>query len=263
MPTAKSRRTNARSATYIELSSLIVAVQKACEQREHFCLEEATVPAIIRLASSTPTMALVPALLFLVFVLSGTLQAATADEEFALAERLTKNGTFPDSVAHWKAADARVEKATNSAGQIETEIHLAAAYHALGQTRLATETLARAQDITPPADLKHRARIKAALGAIYTLARPSLKEHSLHQHMTDHEDMAEANLKDAIKLARAAKDANIEEIALNNLGNLYSYKQKSDEAVKAYKAAMDLATETHDRELACQTSANLARLLFV
>ena len=187
------------------------------------------------------------------------MQAATADEEFALAERLTKNGTFPDSVAHWKAADALFEKATNSAGQIETEIHLAAAYHALGQTRLATETLARAQDITPPADLKHRARIKAALGAIYTLAPPSLKEHSLHQHMTDHEDMAEATLKDAIKLARAAKDAHIEAIALNNLGNLYSYEQKSDEAVKAYKAAMDLATETHDRELACQTSANLAR----
>src|SRR5262249_14510558 len=133
------------------------------------------------------------------------------------------------------------------------------AYHALGQTRLATETLERAQAITPPTDLKHRARIKAALGAIYALAPPRPREQGVHQHMSGHEDMAEATLKEAIKLAHAAKDPHIEAIALNNLGNLYSYEQKPDEAVKAYKAAMDLASDSHDRELASQACANLAR----
>src|SRR5262249_53766956 len=154
-------------------------------------------------------MPLLPALLFLLFLLSGTLQAATADEEFALAEHLAATGAFAESVAHWKKADALFEKAQNSSGQIETEIHLAAAYHALGQTRLATETLERAQAITPPTDLKHRARIKAALGAIYALAPPRPREQGVHQHMSGHEDMAEATLKEAIKLAHAAKDPHI------------------------------------------------------
>jgi len=204
-------------------------------------------------------MVLPAALLFLLFALSGPLNAATAEDEFAWAERLTATGVFSESVAHWKKADALFEKAKNFSGQIETEIHLAAVYHALGQTRLATETLIHAQEITASADLKHRAQIKAALGAIYTLAAPAAKEHTMHDHMSGHEDMAEATLKESIKLARAAKDVHVEAIALNNLANLYSYRQDFDEAVKNYKAAMNLASEAHDRELASQACANLAR----
>src|SRR4029077_3226218 len=41
--------------------------------------------------------------------------------------------------------------------------------------------------------------------------------------------------------------------------NLYSYRQEPEEAVKNYKGAMDLASETHDRKLASQECANLAR----
>ena len=51
----------------------------------------------------------------------------------------------------------------------EARIHLAAAYQALGQTTLATETLVHAQELAS-GDQKHLAQIKAALGAIYTLA---------------------------------------------------------------------------------------------
>jgi CHAT domain-containing protein len=197
-------------------------------------------------------------LIFLVFALGGKFQAAPAEEEFASAEHLTATGAFEESVAHWKKADKLFEQAKNSTGQVEAEIHLAAAYQALGQTRLATETLTHAQEIAPPADLKHRAQIKAALGAIYILATPAM-EHAGHEHMSGHEDMAEATLKESIKLARAAKDPHVEAVALNDLGNLYSYGQKFDEAVKQYKAAMDLASNTHDRELASQACANLAR----
>ena len=204
-------------------------------------------------------MLLLAALLFLSFALSGTLQAATAEDEFAWSEHLASTGNFAESVAHWKKADALFEKAKNSSGQVETEIRLAAAYYALGQTRMATETLTHAQEIASPADLKHRAQIKAALGAIYILATPGAKEHSVHEHMSRHEDMAEATLKESIKLARAAKDPHVEAIALNNLGNLYSYQNKPDDAVKEYKAARDLASRGHDRELASQACANLAR----
>src|SRR5262249_49900960 len=144
-------------------------------------------------------------------------------------------------------------------GQVETEIHLAATYHALGQTRLAIDTLTHAQEIALPADLKHRSQIKAALGAIYTLATPATKEHTVHEHMSGHEDMAEALLKKRIKLARAAKDPHVEVVALNNLGNLYSYRNKLQDAVKEYQAAMELAWRSHDQELASQACANLAR----
>ena len=204
-------------------------------------------------------MPLLTVLLFLSFALSSQLQATTAEDEFASAEHLAASGAFAESVAHWKKADTLFEKGKNPSEQVETEIHLAAAYYALGQTRLATDTLTHAQEIAPPADLKHRAQIKAALGAIYTLATPAAKDHSAHQHMSDHEDIAETSLKESVKLARTARDRHVEAIALNNLGNLYSYRQEFDDAVKNYKAAMDLASETHHRELASQACANLAR----
>ena len=120
-------------------------------------------------------MILRPALIFLIFALIGKAQASPAEDEFASAEHLAATGNFADSVVHWKKADTLFEKAKNPSGQVETEIHLAAAYYALGQTRVATDTLTHAQEIAPPGDLKHRAQIKAALGAIYTLATPAGK----------------------------------------------------------------------------------------
>ena len=88
---------------------------------------------------------------------------------------------------------------------MQTEIHLAAAHHALGQTRLATETLMRAQDLALVKDQKHLAQIKAGLGAIYILNSPPIKDHSLHGQMSEHEDVAEATLKESIKLSRERK----------------------------------------------------------
>jgi CHAT domain-containing protein len=187
------------------------------------------------------------------------LRASSADDESAEAQRFASKGAFEDSVAHWKKAETLFEQAKNSSGQVEAEIHLAAAYHALGQTNLAAEMLMRAQETASPTDKKHLAEIKAALGAIYTLATPMVKEHNLHGQMSEHEDMAEMTLKESIKLARAAKDPHIEAVALNNLANLYSYRNRPDEAVKQYTAAMNLASKSHDKELESQACANLAR----
>jgi CHAT domain-containing protein len=192
------------------------------------------------------------------FTIVSELRASSADDEIAEAQRLASKGAFEDSVAHWKKAETLFEQAKNSSGQVEARIHLAAAYHALGQTTLATETLMRAQELES-GDQKHLAQIKAALGAIYTLAAPAMEDHSQHGHMPGHEDMAEATLKESIKLARAAKDPHIEAVALNNLANLYSYRNKPEDAAKQYNAAMDLASKSHDRELESQACTNLAR----
>ena len=90
----------------------------------------------------------------LAMMICGKLEAATAGEEFSEATHLAAAGAFADSVTHWKKAEALFEEAKNFSGQVETEIHLAAAYHALGQTRLATETLMRAQDLALLKDRK-------------------------------------------------------------------------------------------------------------
>jgi len=187
------------------------------------------------------------------------LRASSADDEFAEAQRLASKGAFEDSVAHWKKAEVLFEQAKNSSGQVEARIHLAAAYQALGQTTLATETLVRAQELAS-GDQKHLAQIKAALGAIYTLATPAMEDHAQHGQMSGHEDMAEMTLKESIKLSRAAKDPHIEAVALNNLGNLYSYRNKPEDAAKQYKAAMDLASSSRDHALESKACSNLARM---
>lgn len=111
------------------------------------------------------------------FTIVSELRASSADDEIAEAQRLTSKGAFEDSVAHWKKAATSFEQAKNSSGQVEAQIQLAAAYYALGQTNLATETLIRAQELAS-GDQRHLAQIKAALGAIYTLAAPAMEDHS-------------------------------------------------------------------------------------
>lgn len=203
--------------------------------------------------------ALISSAVALTFSYTGELRASSADDEIAQAERCVSKGAFEDSVPHWKKAETLFEQAKNSSGQIEAEIHLAAAYHALGQTNLAAETLMRAQQLTSPTDLKHLAQIKAALGGIYILAAPLVEGHRDHAQMPEHENMAEVTLKESIKLARAANDSHTEAVALNNLANFYSYQQKFDDAVKQYEAAMDLASKSRDKELESRACANLAR----
>lgn len=195
---------------------------------------------------------------FFACMIGGELQASLADEQSAEAAHLAAMGALEDSVPHWKKAEIFFAQSKNSSGQIETEIHLAAVYYALGQTRLAAETLTRAQDLASPKDKKQLARIKAGLGAIYILASPPHKEHSMHGQMPEHEDMAEATLKESIDLARAAKAPLVQAVALNNLGNLYSYRNKYDDALKEYRAAHDLAMANHDPALASQACSNLA-----
>ena len=111
-------------------------------ERFNFCLEEQVFPAIMPACSVAPlAWFCLQRFCFLRFALSGKVQASPAEDEFASAEHIAATGNFAESVAHWKKADKLFEKAKNSSSQVDTEIHLAAAYHALGQTRLAVDTL--------------------------------------------------------------------------------------------------------------------------
>src|SRR2546421_7717014 len=129
--------------------------------------------------------------------------------EFGEADRLASYGAFDESVAHWKKAEKLFEEAKNSAGQVEAEIHLAAAYHALGQTNLAIEILRRVEAAAAEkADVKHVAAAKVALGAIYILSTPPMQMNMDHGAMSEGD--AEANLKEGLKLARSVRDSHLE-----------------------------------------------------
>src|SRR5207302_9454793 len=130
---------------------------------------------------------------------TGELQAASADDELREAERLASKGAFEESISHCKTAAVLLEQAKNPSAQAEALIRLAAAYHALGQTRLALETLTHANDLARE-DQKQLAEIKAALGAIYILSPPAITDHSQHGQMHEHEDIAEETLKESSKL---------------------------------------------------------------
>jgi CHAT domain-containing protein len=211
------------------------------------------------------TLALASAL---IFIGVAPLRAIPADDEFAEADRLFDRGMFEESVTHWKTAADVFEKTKDVSRWLETELHLAAAFHAMGRSNLAVQTLTQAQErALQNQDKKHLAAIKAALGAIYILGsapaeRPNEPARTgEHQHMAMPEsvDVAETTLKESIKLAQETKDSRIEAEALSNLGTLYSYRNKYDEAVGQYKAAMDLATKNGDREREVQLCGSLAR----
>ena len=186
-----------------------------------------------------------------------TLAAPLGDAELREAQRLQAKGAFEESAVQARHAIVLFEKEKNVPGQIDAQICLAAVYHGLGQTRLATEILTRTQDLAA-GDKKRLAHIEVALGAIYILSAP-MEDHSHHAEMHEDEDLAESTLKQGIKLAREANDRSLEAAALNNLANLYSFRNKPAEAVKQYTAAFDLASKINDTELASEAAANLAQ----
>jgi CHAT domain-containing protein len=197
--------------------------------------------------------------LSLVVITTVQLRASPAEDEFAEAAHLTSIGAFEDAIGHWKRAETLFEDAKDIPRQVDTAIRLASVYYALGQTRLASSALLAAQNLVLPKDEKHLAEIKAALGAIYTLAAPPMKEHMDHAQMGKEVDISETTLKESVALARKERDARIEAIARTNLGNLYSYRDKHEDAAREYEAANDLATAGQNWALASQASLNLAR----
>src|SRR3954464_11131121 len=85
--------------------------------------------------------------LSLVLVAATRLAASPAEDEFAQAAHLASVGAVEDSIGHWKQAGTLFEEAQDRPRQVETAIQLASVYYALGQTRLASTTLAEAHSL--------------------------------------------------------------------------------------------------------------------
>jgi len=183
----------------------------------------------------------------LFLVICGWVRAddASAQSSAADAQALVDKGDFAGSLPKWKQALDDFSKAKNVSGQLQVAIRLANAYQALGQDRLALETLQNVKSLSADAgDTKTDALIQTSLGALLTLS-------------TDPDD-AEACLVKGMSLAGKSGDAHVEAVAANNLANLRAYQKRNDEAAALYEKAFYLAEQSHDASLAVKVANNTA-----
>lgn len=107
-------------------------------------------------------------------------------------------------------------------------MHLAAAYHALGQTRLALETLTGAQNCAVERfETRHFAAVKSALGANLHSDIGCADAESGEPWAHGRRRPDKVKLNQSINLSRSEKDAHSEASAWINLANLHSYQNKT------------------------------------
>ena len=122
---------------------------------------------------------------------------------------------------------------------------LAQAYQALGQYRLALQSLQSALQLAEQSG--ERARIAAALGSLgnaYIITGPPEK--------------AAQSLRQGLDMAREAGDAALAAVILNNLGNLLTFQQRYDDAMAAYNESRQLAQANALDVLAARALTNAA-----
>jgi CHAT domain-containing protein len=188
-----------------------------------------------------------PACLAVGLLLVGIL--ARADDAptpaFHEAQAFVDSGDFAASLPKWKEALAAYARDKNVPGQVQASIRLADAYRALGQDRLAMETLENVKALSAQGgDPRTDAIIQTSLGALLTLS-------------TDTDD-AEACLDKGVALAEKSGDPHVKAVALNNLANLRAFQGKDQEAAGEYRKAFALADQTRDDALAVKIATNAA-----
>ena len=163
----------------------------------------------------------------------------SADARMDEGARAFARGAFGEAAASWKDAAALSGKAGQPARRADALLNLGQAYHALGQRRLAMESLEEALTLAEAPE--RQLKIKAALGALCTFSKM--------------DDRAERLLRESLALARTLGDAGATAPVLNDLGNLLAAQGRSEEAAKTYKECAALAGQS---ALAAKALANLA-----
>ena len=169
----------------------------------------------------------------------------SAEAEMVLGALAFEKGAFENAATHWQAAADLYQAAKASAGQIDAAIHLAAARQSLGQTALAIEQLTKA--VTLAEATKDRSWIvqaKSSLGTAYSATRRT--------------DLAEANLQQALEMAKEDHDWGMAAVIYNNLGSLRSAQENYAEALDAFRESASLARRTPNQLLAVHALANSA-----
>lgn len=171
----------------------------------------------------------------------------TAEQRIKLGQAAYDRGAIGDALAQWRQAEQIFEAQHNIRGQINALVNLGAAYQALGQQRLALQTLEQATrlaDSSPgqPSLLMARNGLGVVCGCLSQFQR------------------ATQMLRDALATARTQNDTGMVIVLSNNLGYLLAAQNKTADALTAFLESAQLARQTTNHLLAAKTYANLAAL---
>ena len=156
-----------------------------------------------------------------------------------------QRGDFGQAVVSWTEA-ARLYGQQGKAAEHSTVLtQLAQAYQALGQYRLALQSLQSALQLAEQSgDRAHIAAVLGSLGNAYIITGPPEK--------------AAQSLRQGLDMAREAGDAALAADILNNLGNLLTFQQRYDDAMAAYSESRQLAQANALDVLAARALTNAA-----
>jgi len=166
----------------------------------------------------------------------------------AEAGKSVAHGAFDAAIDNWKAAENAWRKTGDQGEQIDALINLASAYHALGQQKLAVESLGKAMELASTMkDSARSAAVYSSLGAVQTLSHKA--------------DSAEENLQKALSLARATKNPKVTSSTLNSFGNLKASQGDLPSAIGFYEEAIRSAAGSGARTLEATSRTNLANAM--
>lgn|GEM_PF-3316330 len=179
--------------------------------------------------------------------LAGNPPESTASQRLQLGQAAYDRGDINEALRQWQRAHELFVAQRNLRGQINVLINLGAAYQALGQQRLALQSLeeaARLADNAPDRSslLMTRNGLGVACGCLGQFQR------------------ATPMLCDALAAARAQDDTGMVIVLSNNLGYLLAAQNKTNEAAAAFREAAHLARQSGQPLLAARACANLAAM---
>jgi len=165
-----------------------------------------------------------------------------------------KKGSFEQAVLDWEKATELYKSAENLEGQIDALTNLAAAYHALGQYKLAIGTGGTAEGkgvleiaLELAENLGDRERtisVLSSLGSASIFTRQS--------------ERAAPYLEKSLAMAREDNNLQALPVILNNLGNLLAAQGDHSEALEAYQETTDLARRAGNLSLFVKATVNAA-----
>jgi CHAT domain-containing protein len=167
------------------------------------------------------------------------------EQHMAQGWQAFERGDFARAVVSWTAAGRLYERAGQPVQQSNALTHLAQAYQALGQYKLALQSLHAALGLAEKSGEQGQvAAVMGSLGNAYIVTGPAEK--------------AAGYLEGGLKSARELGDAALAAAILNNLGNLLTLQHKYDEALAAYTESIRLAEDTANHALAVRALTNAA-----
>lgn len=182
-------------------------------------------------------------LLALAVVVLGSEAEQTAEQHMKLGQGAYDRGAFEEALTQWLQAEQLFAGRHSVNGQIKALVNIGAVYQALGQQRLAFQTLQRAGKLSEsvpdrPLLLAARSDLGVVCGCLSQFTQ------------------AEQTLRETLAAARKQVDTDMAAVVLNNLGNLLAAQNKIDDALAAFTESVRLGRQATNMLVSAQALAN-------